>query len=39
MNMLVWWFVLMVSAWLIVAWLLWRTSIVVSEEEGGTENG
>lgn len=45
MNMLVWWFVLMIPAWLIVAWLLWRTSIVVSGEEGtpegegGAENG
>ena len=38
MNMIVWWFVLMISSWVIVALILWKTSIVFSGEEGEVEN-
>lgn len=45
MNMVVWWFVVMILSWLITAWVLWKTTMVVSgeegasKEEGGVENG
>ena len=34
MNMIVWWFVLMISSWVIVALILWKTTLVFSGEEG-----
>lgn len=34
MNMIIWWFALMIPAWLIAAWVLWKTSLVFSGEEG-----
>lgn len=34
MNMIVWWFVLMISSWVIVALIIWKTSLVFSGEEG-----
>ena len=34
MNMIIWWFVLMIPAWIIAAWILWKTSLVFSGEEG-----
>jgi hypothetical protein len=33
-NMIVWWFALMIPAWLILAWILWKTPLVFSGEEG-----
>ncbi len=33
MNVLVWWFVLMIAAWIIAAWIMWGTNIVVSEQD------
>lgn len=38
MNMIVWWFVLMISSWVILALILWRTPLVFSGEEEGVEN-
>lgn len=32
-NMLVWWFVLMIPAWILAAYILWGTNIVVSGDE------
>jgi hypothetical protein len=32
-NVLVWWFVLMFAAWISVALILWKTNIVVDEED------
>ncbi len=39
MNMLVWWLVLMISAWIVAAYVLWGTDLVVSrrEDEEGEE--
>lgn len=31
--MLVWWFGLMISAWIVAAYVLWGTNIVVSRED------
>ena len=42
MNMIVWWFVLMIPAWVLAAYVLWGTDIVVSnedEEVQGEERG
>lgn len=33
MNMIVWWFVLMIPAWVLAAYVLWGTDIVVSGDE------
>jgi hypothetical protein len=33
MNVVVWWFVLMVAAWILMALILWGTNIVVGEED------
>lgn len=33
MNVIVWWFVLMLPAWALAAWILWGTNIVVSRED------
>jgi hypothetical protein len=38
MNMIVWWFVLMILSWVIVAWVLWKTPLVFSGEEERVEN-
>ena len=38
MNVIVWWFVLMIPAWALAAYILWGTNIVVSKEEEGTED-
>jgi hypothetical protein len=38
MNMIVWWFVLMLPAWVFAAYVLWGTSIVVSREPEETED-
>jgi hypothetical protein len=34
MNMIVWWFVIMILSWLLTALILWKTTIVISGEEG-----
>ena len=31
--MLVWWFVLMFAAWILVGLILWKTNIVFDEED------
>lgn len=33
MNVMVWWFVLMIPAWILAAYILWGTDLVVSSEE------
>lgn len=33
MNVMVWWFVLMIPAWILAAYILWGTDIVVSNED------
>lgn len=38
MNVIVWWFVLMLPAWALAAYILWGTNIVVSEEDEEAEN-
>lgn len=40
MNVIIWWFVLMLPAWALAAYVLWGTSIVVSEaDETGEDDG
>jgi hypothetical protein len=34
MNMVAWWFVIMILSWLLTALILWKTTIVISGEEG-----
>jgi hypothetical protein len=34
MNMIAWWFVIMILSWLLTALILWKTTIVISGEEG-----
>ena len=38
MNVIVWWFVLMLPAWALAAYILWGTSLVVSREDEDTED-
>lgn len=38
MNVIVWWFVLMLSSWVLGAWILWGTSVVVSREDEVSED-
>lgn len=38
MNVIVWWFVLMIPAWVLAAYILWGTSVVVSKEDEGAED-
>jgi hypothetical protein len=33
MNVVVWWFVLMFAAWILMALILWGTNIGVGEED------
>lgn len=33
MNVMVWWFVLMIPAWILAAYILWGTNLVVSSED------
>lgn len=33
MNVVVWWFVLMLAAWAVTALVLWKTDVVVNEED------
>lgn len=33
MSVMVWWFVLMIPAWVLAALIMWRTNIVVSEQD------
>lgn len=39
MNVVVWWFVLMLVAWAVTALVLWKTNIVVEEEEERGDRG
>ncbi|WP_279387480.1 hypothetical protein [Rubrobacter taiwanensis] len=40
MNMIALWFTLMILAWVLAAYVLWGTDIVVSrEEETGSDEG
>lgn len=34
MNVVVWWFVLMLAAWILSALILWKTNLVVPDEDG-----
>ena len=38
MNVIVWWFVLMLPAWALAAYVLWGTNVVVDEEDEGTDD-
>ncbi|CAN5697024.1 hypothetical protein BH24ACT22_BH24ACT22_11930 [soil metagenome] len=38
MSVIVWWFVLMLPAWALAAYILWGTNIVVSAEDEGSED-
>lgn len=37
MNVIVWWFVLMIPAWVLAALILWKTNVVVSERDEAVE--
>lgn len=37
MNVVLWWFVLAGLAWLVTAWVLWKTNLVVSSGEGALD--
>ncbi len=38
MSVIVWWFVLMLPAWALAAYILWGTSVVVDDEDEGAED-
>jgi hypothetical protein len=38
MNVIVWWFVLMIPTWALAAYILWGTSVVVSKEDEEVED-